>query len=202
MGLFDYQRTVIAYHGIDKEVIHDVLLAGHGLDSSKNTHDWLGHGIYFWEHGPHRAFEWAKWRAKHGGPGAKIKEPAVIGAVIQLGNCLDLLDTRNTRLLAEIFPLFQEWCLSQKTALPRNEKAGRNDQDWVKRNLDCAVINWALEALEKKGHLYHTVRGIFAEGRPAFEGSYIREKSHIQIAVRQSNSILGYFKPNIDFENA
>jgi hypothetical protein len=52
-----------------------------------NEYDWLGNGIYFWEHSPERARRWA---------GA---DGIVIGAVIQLGNCLDLTDLRYTGLL-------------------------------------------------------------------------------------------------------
>jgi hypothetical protein len=43
---------------------------------------------------------------------------------------------------------------------------------------------------------FQSVRGIFAEGTPAFEGSGIRLKSHIQIAVRDPSCILGYFRPS------
>ena len=32
-----------------------VLLRGEPLQPSENDYDWLGRGIYFWEHGPQRA---------------------------------------------------------------------------------------------------------------------------------------------------
>ena len=61
---------------------------------------------------------------------------------------------------------------------------------------DCAVINYGLPWLTKLfGIEFQTVRGMFQEGEPVFEGSDIREKSHIQIAVRDPSCILGYFKP-------
>ena len=68
------------------------------------------------------------------------------------------------------------------------------------RYRDCAVVNWCLEMLEKvAGQRYDTVRCIFSEGEPAFAGSKILSKSHIQIAVRDPEMILGFFKPNLDF---
>jgi len=65
--------------------------------------------------------------------------------------------------------------------------------------LDCAVINWCLDflELEEKQH-YHTVRCLFSEGTPAFEGSKIQAKSHIQIAIRDEAATFGYFKPQVD----
>jgi hypothetical protein len=59
-----YQRTVIAYHGCDESVVTGVLLHGQRVTASANDYDWLGRGVYFWEHGPRRALEWAQWRAR------------------------------------------------------------------------------------------------------------------------------------------
>jgi hypothetical protein len=42
---------------------------------------------------------------------------------------------------------------------------------------------------------FDTVRGAFWEGDPAFPGSEIEKQSHIQIAVRNPECVLGYFKP-------
>ena len=47
MRHFDYQRTVIAYHGCDESVVRRVLLTGDHLSASENDYDWLGYGIYF-----------------------------------------------------------------------------------------------------------------------------------------------------------
>lgn len=87
MDLLSYQRTVFAFHGCDRRLRDAVLTGKKRLNASLNTYDWLGSGIYFWEHGPMRALEWAMQQSKR--KGAKIKEPAVVGAIIQLGNCFD-----------------------------------------------------------------------------------------------------------------
>jgi hypothetical protein len=41
---------------------------------------------------------------------------------------------------------------------------------------------------------YDTVYGVFEEGGSLFEGSGFREKTHAQIAVRNTEFILGYFR--------
>jgi hypothetical protein len=199
--LLDYQRFVIGYHGCDKEIADRVLTGEGDLEYSSNQHDWLGKGIYFWEYGPHRAYEWAQWRSKGiGGPGVKIKSPAVVGALIQLGHCFDLLDTLNTKFLAEAFEEFKRLNEGEGLVLPQNEQSHKNDLDFTKRLLDCAVVNFAVELIEQRRKApVHSVRCIFSEGSPAFDGSLIFAKSHIQIAVRDRAAILGYFKPNIDF---
>jgi hypothetical protein len=71
------QRTVIGYHGCDAAVAAKVLAGQTKLESSTNPYDWLGEGIYFWEHGPQRAFEWAAEQADLSG--VKVETPAVQG---------------------------------------------------------------------------------------------------------------------------
>jgi hypothetical protein len=52
---FQYQRLVLAYHGCEREVCEEVLPGRTSLHKNEKDHDWLGSGIYFWEHGPERA---------------------------------------------------------------------------------------------------------------------------------------------------
>jgi len=42
---------------------------------------------------------------------------------------------------------------------------------------------------------FDTTRGVFTEGGPVFPGAGILEKNHIQICVRNLNSIEGLFLP-------
>ena len=65
-----------------------------------------------------------------------------------------------------------------------------------RHNLDCAVLNYGLSKFEKElGVTFDSVRGMFQEGSAAFPGSEIREKSHVQVAVRNPACIFGCFKP-------
>lgn len=199
MSLYDYQRTVIAYHGCDASVAEEVFGGRKGLEFSKNDHDWLGHGIYFWEHGPNRAMDWAKERTQSS-PTTRVKTPAVVGAFINLGKCFDLLDTRYTKSLAKAYTAFKKTIRPDGLEFPKN-KSPRNQSspDEVVRLLDCAVINWTLDSLKTTiREDFQTVRCVFTEGEPAFPGSKIMLKSHIQVAVRDPACILGYFRPNLD----
>ena len=76
MNYAAYHRLVSAYHGCDTRVARDVLDRNQALSPSENDYDWLGHGIYFWEHGPARALEWAEQQKNRG----KIENPAVVGS--------------------------------------------------------------------------------------------------------------------------
>jgi hypothetical protein len=97
-----YDRRVIGYHACLKEVADRLLLQDEPFKPSANQWDWLGHGVYFWEFGHQRAYDWAtEW------PKLKDEDFAVVGAIIQLGECLDLLDTDHTKRLATFAEQYQ-----------------------------------------------------------------------------------------------
>ena len=62
-----------------------------------------------------------------------------------------------------------------------------------KARLNMSTISSVAEA---ERITYQTVRGVFLEGKPAFPGSKIALKSHIQIAVKDRGCIVGFFRPN------
>ena len=194
MDLLSYQRTVFGFHGCDSRVADAVLAGKAKLLASENTYDWLGSGIYFWEHGPARAYEWAEQQARR--KGTKVKRPAVLGAVIQLGHCFDLLDVRFTKELAGTATELERRLKLRGQQLPQNQASGDGDFDWLKRHRDSIVINLAVPTIGRQyGITFQTVRGVFQEGEPAFTGAGIKLKSHIQIAVRDPHAIVGYFRP-------
>ncbi len=95
---FDYQnyhRTIVAFHGTT-EPMADHLVNGGDFTPSSNTDDWLGTGIYFWEYAPRQAWWWARTFKRK-------SKPAVVGAMIRLGNCFDLLDPENVQLLKSVY---------------------------------------------------------------------------------------------------
>lgn len=189
---------VLAYHGCDRSVAEEVIHGKKELKASENAYDWLGSGIYFWENSPLRALRWAEFLRDHPKVSkSKIKEPAVIGAVIELGNCLDLTDQVSLDLLQEMHSVFKALYEELGLTLPVNEKVKEGDDDLLKRYLDCAVINFSHELCVKLKKLdpFDTVRGVFFEGGSLFEGSKIRARSHIQIAARNPKKIHGYFWP-------
>ena len=182
-----FARVVVGYHGSRQDFADALLLGKTPLadwQRSQNAYDWLGEGVYFWEHSPRRALRWA---AEKFGDAA-----AVVGAVIQLGSCFDLLDEEITALLADGYREFAASIASAGTSLPVNR--GR---DKKLRALDCAVINVCIERLAVAGPIYDSVRGAFLEGEPIFPGTTISAETHIQIAVRNVDCILGVFRPNL-----
>lgn len=170
-------------------------MSGHTtLRPSENDFDWLGKGTYFWEYGPQRALQWAEEASKRK-PDA-IQRPAILGAIIHLGNCFDLLDTRFTEFLAGSFFEFRTAMSGEGRSLPANSLRRHGEAQPFIRRLDCAVINWAIELWEQaRGNRVDTVRGMFQEGELVFPGSAIHRKSHIQIAVRRSDAVVGFFRP-------
>lgn len=143
--------------------------------------------MYFWEHGPQRAREWAG------------DDGSVIGAVIQLGRCFDLMDVRDTQLLRAAYDGVVALYKEEGWDLPANE-----GPDLKLRKLDCLVINQFMDAMDNElagggdaEFRYQTVRCSFEEGEAAFPGSMLKTQTHIQISVRDSSCIIGVFRPNI-----
>lgn len=185
MPFAEYQRQVVAYHGCDQSTAQMALRDGR-LDESTNDYDWLGKGVYFWEHGPGRALEWAQLMSRR----RKVKTPAVVGALIQLGHCFDLLDVRLTRYLQKLYPLFEAAIASQGQSMPVNDPAKRLHR------LDCAFLNWAIPVVEHDFKVtFQTVRGVFIEGDALYHSAQIFVESHVQIAVRDPSAIVGFFHP-------
>jgi hypothetical protein len=184
---------VLGFHGCD-EAVGEAVLRGEisHLKSSENDYDWLGTGIYFWEGNPQRALEFATARAKSNfKQGSKIKTPFVIGAILNMGRCLDLRDSTSLCEVREAYDLLQLAVTSKGLSIPKN--LGR---DMKLRKLDCAVINFLHDRREGLGwSLYDTVRADFWEGADLYPGAGFREQDHIQICVRNTDSILGYFRP-------
>jgi len=186
-----YDRTILAYHGCDAKVANQ-LLAGEPFKPSANDFNWLGEGVYFWEYGHDRALRFAEFQKEQG----KVSKPAVVGAILQLGRCFDLLDTRFTAELAQAYEHSKQLYEATGTALPKNE--GKTP-DLKLRKLDCAVLNLYLQHLDdhSSGEPLQTIRAAFEEGDAAFPGSMIRRETHIQIAVRDPRCVLGVFRPMI-----
>lgn len=184
---------VLGYHGCDLELARRVALGEAELTFSRNSYDWLGEGIYFWEADPRRAWEWADARAAAG----KIEAPAVIGAAIDLGNCLDLLVRENIELVAAAYASLQQLKRRLGESLPRNRTPrGGRSADKLLRIGDCEVINHLHRLIDKGSDgvaPFDTVRGVFVEGERIYPTSGLHRQTHLQVAVRRSEAIKGAF---------
>jgi hypothetical protein len=79
------------------------------------------------------------------------------------------------------------------TPLPVNSV--RENGIFMKRQLDCAVIQMVHKIRESKSmEAYDTVYGVFEEGELVYPGAGFRDKTHVQIAIRNPEMILGYFR--------
>ena len=189
---------VLGFHGCDQSIRDNIVFKkGIVLEPSNNTYDWLGNGVYFWENNCTRALDFAKF-LKHNPPHnskQKINEPSVLGAIIDLGFCLDLLDSEYLKLLKEGYNLYKESNEKYGYKIPQNLPL-KTDGDLVKRHLDCAVIE-AIHQFNKDKNLpqFDSVRGVFFEGNDLYENAGFKERNHIQIALRNPNCIKGYFIP-------
>lgn len=193
---------VLGFHGCDESVGEKVLAGKSPLHPSQNDYDWLGHGIYFWENSAKRALDWAQFIHKK--PGlfkTKIAKPFVVGAIIDLGRCLDLTEARSLEIvkagysdMKAFFDALRDM-VDDSFEMPKNAPGHPGDEDLLKRNLDCAVINWVHTSREeRKEPPFDSVRGAFPEGPPLYDGAGIRARTHIQISVRSPRSIRGYFR--------
>jgi hypothetical protein len=182
---------IIGYHGCDQTVKDDILRNGQRMNPSTKSYDWLGNGCYFWENNYERALDFAK-----NPPGKKvIKNPAVIGAVIDLELCLDLLDAAFITIVKKSFDSFVQTSLNQKSVLPVNIAPGES-KDLLIRHLDCAIIeNVHKDRIEKKLMPFDSVRGVFVEGEELYPGAGFNAKNHIQLCIRNPNCIKGLFDP-------
>lgn len=162
-------RIVVGYHGTRVDRGREILATGR-FSPSANDYDWIGHGVYFWEFAPLRAWQWA--HRKYGA------DASVIEAEIVLGFCLDLTDIRFTDSLKAAYEGLREAYARTGTPLPVNRRKARC--------LDCLVINYLSTVILPE---CETVRAPFLEGDPIYDGSALLTQSHVQLVVRSSSCI-------------
>jgi hypothetical protein len=180
---------VIGFHSCDKEVGIKVLNGDLELKPSANLWDWLGGGVYFWEQNPERAVQYAIECANGQQKNRKrIQIPFVIGSIVDLGNCLNLLQPEAMDVVVRAHEIFLELNKNSGEPVPIN--------DGPRRNLDCAVIKTLHEMFKQNGlEKYDTVRCAFAEGKEAYPGSNFSMRGHIEVCVINPEMIKGYFLP-------
>lgn len=190
-------NLILGFHGCDEAIANSIIDGSSFMNESTNDYDWLGNGIYFWENNLNRALEFANEQKsrndKNGEP--KVKTPAVVGAIIDLGLCLDLLDSDNLLVVKESYKILKELADSNSLPMPKNIKLLQFSEDLLIRKLDCAVIQ-NIHSLNNQNNYpaYDSVRGVFWEGEDLYENAGFKHKNHIQICVRNPNCIKGFFR--------
>jgi dihydrofolate reductase len=197
-------NLTIGFHGCDESVRNQLVNNPNFVKSSQETYDWLGNGFYLWENNYERAFQWAKDKQAR----KTLTAPSVVGVVYLLDNCLDLTDATFINLLPDYYELLKEDLKISGKTLPQNKDLPKDQyHDLILRELDCAVIEYLHQKIEEKitkdtvkhGFSpltpFDTIRGIFTEGGPVYEGAGIQSKNHIQVCIRNLNCIKGFFIP-------
>jgi hypothetical protein len=182
---------VLGYHGCAQSTAEKLLSGESTFAASQNEFDWLGSGIYFWEANPGRGLEFAGEQRKRG----KFEDdPCVVGAVLDLGYCLDLTSSAGVEAVAAAYSSFAAITKRAAKPMPTN----RGGADLLLRELDCAVINHLhqiRQSAETPLQAFDSVKGVFlAEGGQIYEGSGFYRKTHIQICIRTPSCIKGVFR--------
>jgi hypothetical protein len=180
---------ITGFHSCDRDLGLRLLNGSDELRPSDNPWDWLGPGVYFWEQNPYRALAYAVEAAKKDQKfSGKIKTPFVIGAIIELGNCLNLIEPNSINIVKEAYTKLQAVIHESGEKMPLNKDANRQ--------LDCAVIKYVHESNKKIGvPAYDTIRSPFQEGGPIYDGANFTDRLHIEICVLNKDLIKGYFLP-------
>ncbi len=197
-------NLTIGFHGCDRAVRDSLVSYPDKVNKSQEIFDWLGNGFYVWENNYHRALRWAEDKKQRG----SLHTPSVVGVVYQMDYCLDLTDSEFISILPTYYELMKDDLSIAGKEIPKNTNNKKDKhQDLIFRQLDCAVIEYMHQKIDEqikydlksKGFSeykpFDSVRGIFTEGGPIFEGAGIQSKNHIQICIRNLNCIKGFFIP-------
>jgi hypothetical protein len=183
------RSLVLGYHGCDLAIAEKIVLGRIQQRPSTNEHDWLGSGFYFWEDSHARAFRWAQAEAAE--EERKVKTPGVLGAIIDLGNCLNLIDAEHLDLVKAAHRAYLEFCRNSDLQPAQNQ-----GKDIGSRKLDKAVFETLHKLREQEAKPpFGTVRAFFVEGEPLYENAGLRALDHVQVCVRDPGKIIGYFLP-------
>jgi hypothetical protein len=180
---------IIGFHSCDREIGLKILNGEEGIMPSNNPWDWLGPGAYFWEQNPYRALDYAIECAQGDQKFAgKIKTPFIIGAIIELGNCLNLIEPNSINIVKSAYTNLKATIHDAGNKMPVNKDANRA--------LDCAVIKYVHASnILTDIPPYDTIRSPFQEGGTIYEGANFTDRLHIEICVLNTALIKGYFLP-------
>jgi hypothetical protein len=111
----------MGFHSCDKDVGLKVLNGKDSLKPSNNSWDWLGDGIYFWEENPARALEYAEESSQRKQFNlVRVRTPFVLGAVIDLGNCLNLVEKESLQILSAAYDGLEKTLKAYHSTMPEN----------------------------------------------------------------------------------
>lgn len=183
-------RTVRAFHGTTLTAARSITSGHAPWRPSANAHDWLGHGIYFFEESLSLAVDWALGVTRQIASLGQIDSPAVIAADIDLTDCVDLCSGKWNANLSQIYSKLSHPIRAQHA--PRLTTAAGIDHDigdqvtqqvLAHNFTDTAVIDTLCRDLTKNGTPVTCKRAAFSDGDQLYTNSYFFRRTQIQIAA-------------------
>lgn len=179
------RSLTLGYHGCDREIADALVNGSKTPDPGRKSHHWLGPGVYFWEESPSRARRWAEEGRRRGA----LANPAVVGAVIDMGHCLNLIDMAHLDLVKTAHETYVKACATAGFEVLKNK-----GPDLAGRFLDHAVFETLHRMRQEQGEEpFDTIRAFFIEGGPLYPDAGLRALDHVQVCVRNPRKILGFF---------
>ena len=149
---------------------------GYGIRWSTANHDWLGHGIYFWED-----ISWAEWwQAERWHESRRVGPGAILAAEINT-ECLLDLGSRSDAVY------FRSEARTSFEAIQNRNNPLINDRENQRFFLDCAVANSVREKLAVAGK--HGLRMPFYLGQSLTPGGNFFAHQHLQVCLWNIESL-------------
>lgn len=187
-------ERLLLYHATTRDAWHRIQQSG-SMSPSENNYDWLGHGIYFWQAAPVRAWIWKRFEALPKRSRASAADAVVLEYELALNTdeCLDLLDIRWHDVLEKLGLMVPGVWRRQgvtdeviKKRLQRNARLAQPQKHY----LDCAAVNTVCTYLEHIESIRITcVRGAFQCLDRLYPYSAFRRGDHVEVAIRDPKLI-------------
>lgn len=181
------KHLILGYHGTSIAAANKILKEG--FRATIKPYHWLGDGVYFFQDAPGLAQRWSKFKMEEL---QKRREKIVVfAASIDLTDCMDLLDATWFPFLKRAYDGVRYECNQMGKCMPvqkgviDEQLAGQSG----KHELDCSVINHAVDRLETRNIYIRSVRAVFIEGHPVYDTSHFVDGSNVSIAVRDTSVI-------------
>ncbi|MBU2123033.1 MAG: hypothetical protein KJ999_21695 [Gammaproteobacteria bacterium] len=205
-------QITLAFHGCDITTRDDLVtgVIPH-LRSSTNEYDWLGNGSYYFENDSTRALHYAQYTAAH--PELNLTKdpigtPAVVGVVLDVSRWLDMTTQEGIENYRNALATLLAGFEARGQTPPANKAAFPEDEDLIHRSLDRAVyelIHSLRQTELAKGMAaadaskvidmapYQATRGAFKQGVQVGATSSVHAGNHVQIALRDTSCVRGWF---------
>lgn len=181
-----------AYHVTEQTNGTSILATG--FNRSRNSYDWLGYGIYFYQEAPKFAIHWATKERVEGA----FTDPCLLGIDIEYRGFLDLLDYGQIDILRAVYDGLSKKAGKRFSKIKSKQKPFIVGGPPSGHALDRYVIEAAARLLQKQGIAIRAVRAVFLSGQPIYDKSHLTDREHIQIAVRDPSLLSAPWQETAD----